>query len=164
MPAVTYNLSALFEQVADAVPDREAVSTPARHLTFAQLDERTTRAAHVLADLGIGAGDHVGLQLMNGTEYLELMLGAYKLRAVPVNVNYRYVERELAHLYADADLRAIVYHRQFAPRVDAVRHDVPMLEHFVVVDDGSGNEPVTGSLEYEDALAKAPAQRDFAGR
>src|SRR4051812_3561673 len=92
---VSYNLSALFEQVADAVPDREALVTPARRLTFRELDERATRAAHLLAELGIGRGDHVGLQLLNGSEYLELMLGAYKLRAVPVNVNYRYVEREL---------------------------------------------------------------------
>jgi 3-oxocholest-4-en-26-oate---CoA ligase len=161
---VSFNLSALFEQVADTVPDREALVTPARRLTFRELDERATRAAHLLADLGIGAGDHVGLQLMNGTEYLELMLGAYKLRAVPVNVNYRYVERELAHLYGDADLRALAYHRQFAPRVDAVRRDVDGLERFVVVDDGSTATAVPGSIAYEDALAKASAARDFTGR
>src|SRR6185312_808399 len=75
---VTFNLSELFEQVADAVPDREAVVTPGRRLTFGEIDARATRAAHVLADLGVEPGDHVGLQLMNGTEYLELMLGAYK--------------------------------------------------------------------------------------
>jgi acyl-CoA synthetase (AMP-forming)/AMP-acid ligase II len=162
--AVSYNLSELFEHVADAAADREAVVTPSRRLTFAELDERATRAAHLLADLGIGRGDHVGLQLMNGTEYLELMLGAYKLRAVPVNVNYRYVERELAHLYTDADLRALAYHRQFGPRVDTARHDAPLLEHFVVVDDGSGELPVAGSIDYEDALAKASPVRDFEGR
>ncbi|MCU1430375.1 MAG: acyl-CoA synthetase (AMP-forming)/AMP-acid ligase [Actinomycetia bacterium] len=161
---VSYNLSELFERVADAVPDREAVVTPSRRLRFAELDDRATRAAHVLADLGIAAGDHVGLQLLNGTEYLELMLGAYKLRAVPVNVNYRYVERELAHLYADADIRALVYHQQFAPRIEAVRRDTPTLEHFVVVRDGSDEPPIRGSIAYEAALAKAPATRDFAGR
>jgi acyl-CoA synthetase (AMP-forming)/AMP-acid ligase II len=161
---VTFNLSELFEQVADAVPDREAVVTPGRRVTFAEIDARATRAAHLLADLGVGPGDHVGLQLMNGTEYLELMLGAYKLRAVPVNVNYRYVERELAHLYGDADLRVLAYHRQFAPRVDAVRRDVDGLEQFIVVDDGSREEPVPGSTDYEDALAKASAVRDFSGR
>jgi acyl-CoA synthetase (AMP-forming)/AMP-acid ligase II len=164
MPVVTYNLSALFEQVADAVPDREAVVTPARRLTFTALDERATRAAHVLADLGVGPGDHVGLQLVNGTEYLELMLGAYKLRAVPVNVNYRYVERELAHLYDDADLKVLAYHRRFADRIDAVRREVPAIEHFIVVDDDSGASAVPGSVVYEDAIAKASPARDFDGR
>jgi acyl-CoA synthetase (AMP-forming)/AMP-acid ligase II len=164
MPGVSYNLSSLFEQVADAVPEREALVTPTRRLTFAELDERATRAAHLLADLGLGPGMHVGLQLMNGPEYLELMLGAYKLRAVPVNVNYRYVERELAHLFDDADLRALAYHRQFSGRIDAIRRDVPMLEHFVVVDDETGGDAVPGSVAYEDALAKASATRDFEGR
>ena len=45
---------------------------------------------------GVGAGDHVGLYLYNGHEFLEAMLAAFKLRAVPININYRYVEDELA--------------------------------------------------------------------
>jgi acyl-CoA synthetase (AMP-forming)/AMP-acid ligase II len=157
MRAVSFNLASLFERVAAAVPDREAIVTHERRLTFAQLDERATRAAHVLADLGIERGDHVGLQLLNGTEYLEMMLGAFKLAAVPVNVNYRYVERELAHLYDDADVRALVYHRQFAPRVDAARRLVPgiELERFVVVDDASAASPVATSVDYAAALDKA---------
>jgi acyl-CoA synthetase (AMP-forming)/AMP-acid ligase II len=91
------------------------------------------------------------------------MLGAYKLRAVPVNVNYRYVERELAHLYDDADLRALVYHRQFSPRV-AVARAGTALEHFVVVDDDSDAPPVPGSVGYEDTLAPADPARDFVDR
>jgi acyl-CoA synthetase (AMP-forming)/AMP-acid ligase II len=84
---VSYNLSELFERVADAVPEREAVATPGRRLTYAELDERANRLAHHLAGAGVGAGDHIGLQLLNGTEYIEGMLAAFKLRAVPVNVN-----------------------------------------------------------------------------
>jgi acyl-CoA synthetase (AMP-forming)/AMP-acid ligase II len=76
------------------------------------LAERATRLAHAFAARGIGPGDHVGLQLHNGVEYLEAMLAAFKLRAVPVNVNCRYVEVELAYLYDDADVVALVYHRR----------------------------------------------------
>src|SRR5436853_630369 len=81
---------------------------------------------------GIGAGDHVGLQLLNGAEYLEGMLAAFKLRAVPVNVNYRYVERELAYLYDNADLAGLVVHRRFAPVVAAVLADRDRPEHVFV--------------------------------
>jgi acyl-CoA synthetase (AMP-forming)/AMP-acid ligase II len=116
---VSYNLAQLFERVADAVPEREAVVTPVVRLTYARLDERATRFAHALAARGIGRGDHVGLQLHNGAEYLEGMLGAYKIGAVPVNVNYRYMGSELAYLYDDADLVALVYHRALAPQVAA---------------------------------------------
>jgi len=118
---VTFNLAELFERVADAVPDREAVVTPVRRETFRELDDRANRLAHHLRSAGVGPGDHVGLQLMNGTEYLEAMLAAFKLRAVPVNINYRYVEAELEYLYDNADIVALVYDDRFAERVRAAR-------------------------------------------
>src|SRR5262245_5722749 len=132
---MTYNLADLFEHVARAVPEREAMVTVERRLTYSQLDERASRLADHLAQRGIGRGDHVGLHLLNGTEYLEGMLAAFKLSAVPININYRYVERELAYLYDNADLVALVCHRRFAPLVSAVRPEVPRLKTLVVVDD-----------------------------
>ena len=84
---MTYNLADLFESVADAVPERTAIISSERRLSYGELDERATRLANCWAGLGIGHGDHIGLQLRNGSEYLEGMLAAYKLRAVPINVN-----------------------------------------------------------------------------
>jgi acyl-CoA synthetase (AMP-forming)/AMP-acid ligase II len=161
---VSYNLAELFERIADAVPEREAVVTPDVRRTYAQLDERASRLAHALTARGVGRGDHVGLQLHNGTEYLETMFAAYKLSAVPVNVNYRYVEAELAHLYDDADLVALVYHRAFAGRVAAALGRRPVVGPLLVVDDDSGNDAVDGSLRYEELIAGEAAARDFTGR
>jgi 3-oxocholest-4-en-26-oate---CoA ligase len=97
---VEFNLADLFEGVVDAVPDREALvlgrdGHGERRLTYGELEGRTNRLATLLADHGIGAGDHVGLHLYNGIEYVEGMLALFKLRATPVNVNYRYVADEL---------------------------------------------------------------------
>jgi Acyl-CoA synthetases (AMP-forming)/AMP-acid ligases II len=161
---MSFNLSELFERVADAVGERDAVVLTNDRLTYAALDARANRVAHHLAACGIGSGDHVGLMLRNGTEYLEVMLGCFKVRAIPVNINYRYVERELAHLFGDADLVALVYHRGFAPAVGAVLGPDASLHHLVVVDDDSGAEPVDGSVPYRDALAAASDRRDFTGR
>src|SRR3954453_9657147 len=111
---------------------------------FAELEERSNRLAHVLADLGIGSGDHIGLQLLNGSEYLEGMLAAYKLSAVPVNVNFRYVEAELRHLYDDADLLAVVHHRRFSPRVGAVAGDAHAVKHLIVVEATRGEGTAAG--------------------
>src|SRR5205807_8978959 len=93
------------------------------------------RLAARLADEGIRPGDHVGCYLYNGTEYVETMLAAYKLRAVPINVNYRYVEDELRYLFRDADLKALVHDAEFTPRIEAVRDGLPTLETAIVVDD-----------------------------
>jgi acyl-CoA synthetase (AMP-forming)/AMP-acid ligase II len=154
-----FNLADMFERVADAVPDREVIVSPARRLTFAQLDERSNRLANALADLGIGRGDHIGLQLLNGCEYVEGMLAAFKLSAVPVNVNFRYVEGELRHLYDDADLVAVIHHQTFSPRVAAVAPEASTVQHLVVVADDSRAEIAPGAIDYEAALAGAADAR-----
>ncbi|MBM3671020.1 MAG: acyl-CoA synthetase [Actinobacteria bacterium] len=160
----SYNLSELFELVADAVPEREALVAHDRRVTFAELEARANRLAHHLKSVDLGHGDHVGLQLLNGTEYVEGMLACYKVRAVPVNVNYRYVERELEHLFADADLVALVFHRRFGPAVSAVVSKLPKLRHLIVVEDGSGETVPDGALDYETVLADSSPDREFVER
>ena len=162
---MSYNLAVLFEMIADSVGERVAVIVGSRPgITYAALDERANRLANYLAGVGVGPGDRVGLLLMNGTEYLEAMLAAFKLRAVPVNVNYRYVARELAHLFTDAGLVALVCHRRFGPAVAAVVPDIPTLRHLLIVDDGSGEALPEGSVDYEAALRDASPARGFEGR
>jgi acyl-CoA synthetase (AMP-forming)/AMP-acid ligase II len=160
-----YNLADLWERVVDTVPDREALICGPRRLTFRQADDRINRLAHVLAGHGIGPGDHVALYLYNGTEYLEAMLAAFKLRAVPINVNYRYVEDELRYLLDNADATAVVFHREFAPKLASLRADLPRLTTAVAVDDDSGADLTPlDALDYEAVLAGASPARDFPER
>src|ERR1700716_2304834 len=120
-----YKLADLWERVVDTVPERESLVCGDRRLTYALADERANRLAHHLAEEGVGPGDHVALYLYNGTEYVEGMLAAFKLRAVPVNVNYRYVEEELRYLLADADARAVVFHRDLPPILPSLQGTLP---------------------------------------
>ena len=161
-----YNLADLFESVVDTVPDREALVANGVRLTYRQLDERSNRLAHHLADAGIGHGDHVGCHMRNRVEYVETMLAAYKIRAVPVNVNFRYVEEELRYLYDNADLAAVVFGAEFADRVAAVAPSIDTLRHLVVVGDTDGSTATTlpQAVRYEDAVADASAAREFPPR
>jgi 3-oxocholest-4-en-26-oate---CoA ligase len=145
---VAFNLADLFEVVVDAVPDRTAVVAGGTRLTYGALDERANRLANHLVAGGVGRGDHVGVCSYDRAEWLEAMFAAFKLRAVPINVNHRYVEEELAYLFDNADLVALVVEAGFRDRVDAVRPRVPALRTLVVIDDG-----------YEEALAAAPPER-----
>ncbi|MFI1189880.1 acyl-CoA synthetase [Streptomyces californicus] len=135
-----YNLADLFESVVDVVPDREAllyVDHPGtgveRRLTYAELDASANRIAHHLIDAGIRPGEHLGLHLYNGVEYLQTVLGALKARIVPVNVNYRYVEEELVYLYRDADLAALVFDGEFDERVAAAVPQAAGVRHLIRV-------------------------------
>ena len=156
------NLADLFELVADEVPDATALVSGDRRLTYRELDRRADRLAHHLAAAGVGPGDRFGVQLANGTEYVETMLACFKIRAVPVNVNYRYVSRELAHLYADAGLVGLVFHRRFAPAVTGALG--ALAERRTVLEVADGAPDGGAGVEYESALAAAPEGRDHPAR
>jgi len=161
--ASTYNLADQWEAIADRVGDREAVVAGERRLTYAQLEDRANRLANHLRANGIGPGDFVGCYLTNGTEYLETLLATFKIRAVPVNVNYRYVADELRYLFADAGLVAVVCDQRFVPRVAEIASDVPSLRHTLVVPDADADtvdlDAVPDGRDYEEALAAAPCDR-----
>jgi 3-oxocholest-4-en-26-oate---CoA ligase len=148
--ALPRNLADIFEIVVDTVPDREAVVVGFgdRRLTYAALEERANRLADHLAGAGIGAGDHVAAYLYNGSEFLETMLAAFKLRAAVVNVNYRYVAAELAYVLADSDARAIVYDPRFTATLDEVASELGKLTERLAIGD-----------DYEAALAAASPVR-----
>jgi acyl-CoA synthetase (AMP-forming)/AMP-acid ligase II len=135
-----------------------------RQVTYAELDERTSRLAHHLAGLGVGPGDHVGLYARNSIEALETLIASCKLRARAVNINYRYVENELHYMLADADLTALVYDRRLAPLVAAEAHAAPGLRGLIEIDDGSEAIPKTIATDYDTALKTASPDRDFPPR
>ncbi len=161
-----FNLATVSEVVAAAVPDREALIYGEVRLTFAQLAERTRRLASFLHSQGLGCHterealqnhesgqDQLALFLYNGNEYIEGMLGSYKARVAPINVNYRYVQDELVYLLTDSDTTAIIYHATFAPVLAEVLDRLPRLRVLIQVADDSGNELLPGAVDYEEALA-----------
>jgi acyl-CoA synthetase (AMP-forming)/AMP-acid ligase II len=122
---LTWNLGDLFEGVVDEVRERLAVVAGSTRLSFGELDERANRLAHVLDAHGVGPGDHVALALRNGNEYLEAMVAAFKLRAIPINVNTRYTEDELRYLMADAAPRLVIHEPDLGHRITAALTDRP---------------------------------------
>jgi acyl-CoA synthetase (AMP-forming)/AMP-acid ligase II len=163
---MAWNIADLIEHSTDVVPERTALIDDRRSTTFAELEGRANRLAHHLQAQGIGKDDHVGIYAYNRIEFVEAMLAAYKVRAVPINVNYRYVEDELRYLFDNADLVALVFERQFAPRVATVTAGgaLPLLRHFVELDDGTAPQSDVPSVPYEDALAAQSSERDFEPR
>jgi 3-oxocholest-4-en-26-oate---CoA ligase len=162
---VEFNLADLFEHAADHFGEREYLVCDGKRRTYKEMEERANRLAHHLAAQGVGPGDHVGIYAYNSVEWIETLWAVFKLRAVWVNINYRYVEDELRYLFDNADLVALVFQREFAPRVAGVRDELPMLRHAIVIDDGSGAD-LTGvdALDFEDAMAPGSPERDFTPR
>ncbi len=108
-----YQLADLFEALCDANPDAPCVIAGSARRSRAELDGRANQLAHYLVQQGVMPGDHVGIYAYNRVEWLETLLACWKIRAVAVNINFRYVGPELEYLWQDADLVALVYERGF---------------------------------------------------
>ncbi|HEY5422543.1 MAG TPA: AMP-binding protein, partial [Ilumatobacteraceae bacterium] len=163
-----FSVAEVHEAIAATRPDAECLVFRDHRFTWHDVTERTRRLANYLIGRGLGVKveraqlsghesgqDHLAIYLHNGNEYLEAMLGAFKARVAPFNVNYRYVAEELRYLLTDSGASAIVVHSQFAPTLAAVMDDLPRLTVILQVPDESGNELLPGAVWYEDALASA---------
>jgi acyl-CoA synthetase (AMP-forming)/AMP-acid ligase II len=166
-----FTVPAVLDAVTAAIGDRVLLIQGDRRYTYDDVVARSNRLASYLHSRGLGchtprtalAGhdvgqDLVGIYAYNGNEFVESLLGAFRARVAPFNVNYRYVKNELHYLLADSGATALIYHATFAPRVAEILPDLPNLRVLIQIADDSGNELVYGAIDYEDALAAAAAQ------
>jgi 3-oxocholest-4-en-26-oate---CoA ligase len=115
----------LWEVVSASVPSRTALVCGGHRLTFAELDDRAARLAGWLAERGVGRGAYVGVQMRNRAEHVEAMLAGYKLRAIPVNINYRLGPVELRYLYSDCGLVGVLHDEGLGANVAEATRDLP---------------------------------------
>jgi acyl-CoA synthetase (AMP-forming)/AMP-acid ligase II len=163
------NIADLFEHAVDAAPDKPAVKVGDRTVTYAELESEANRLAHYLQSQGVRAGDHVAVYAKNSIEHVIAVLAIVKIRAVNINVNYRYVEGELNYLFDNADVVALIHERTYAPLVAKTAPNHPKLKTFVVVPDviepeDRSDVSAYGGVLYADALAGQSDARDFEER
>ncbi|WP_280256481.1 AMP-binding protein [Nocardia abscessus] len=159
-----WTISAVFDEIAAAVPDRTVTVCGERRRTFGETALRTRKFANFLAERGFGehtpraelerwecGQDRIAL-VMRNDQYLDVMLGCMKARVVPVNINHHYTAHEIRDLLAYIRPRGIVYHRSFG---SVVEQGAPEgVELLVSVDDGSDAPELAGALAYEEAVER----------
>ena len=111
--------------------------------------------AHTLRDLGIKPGDAVGLYSRNTVEAVEAMVAIFKARAVMVNVNYRYVEGELEHIFTDSGMKVLIHERRYRDKVRNVLQNAPLIERRIVIEDGT-TRPVNSIRARAGSRTRSP--------
>jgi acyl-CoA synthetase (AMP-forming)/AMP-acid ligase II len=163
------NIADLFEHAADVVPDRGIIQVGDRVVSYAELEADANRLAHFLQGRGVGPGDHVGIYAKNSVEHVVALLAIFKIRAVVINVNYRYVEGELDYIFDNSDIVALLHERPYAPLVARTAPKHARLQTVVAIPDPAEPDSAAditayGGIEWADALAGQSADRDFGER
>ncbi len=144
------NLATAWEAIADHRGGALALHCGDVSRSWTEFEQRAGRLAGALDAAGIGAGDNVACALFNGNEYLEAEFGAFKVRAAPCNVNYRYVEAELEHLIDNSDARAVFFDAALAERFDHVRQSLGDVRLWIQV---GGDDVPDWAVDYETLIA-----------
>ena len=125
--------ASIWEAVADVVPDQTAIVQGERRLSWREYEQRAARLAGAIQHAGIGPGGKVGMYLYNSPEYCETNFAALKVRSMPINVNYRYLDNELLYLLENADVEGLMFHTSLADRVARVAPHVRNMRLLVEV-------------------------------
>ncbi|GHE40539.1 acyl-CoA synthetase [Streptosporangium violaceochromogenes] len=164
---VDVNLVDLQERIAEVIPDRESIVWGERRFTWRETNLRTRRIANALLDQGLGAPraegrlshqQHAAVYMRNRPEYVEAVLGSFKARLIPFNVNYRYTRAELQVLFADADPAVIFFQSCFAETLRQTLATLGKSPLLVQVDDDGGTGLVEGAHWFHDLLARGSAE------
>lgn len=134
-----FNAADIFEGVVKRIPEREALILGDTRLTYQDLNDRADKMAVALRNIGVSKGSHIGIYAFNCIEWIEIMLAAYKLCAIPININYRYVEDELIYLIDNADITHLFYQKAFEQLVTNIKPKLPLLSRCISMD-ASGEE------------------------
>jgi len=163
VPAMERHLATIWESVADELGDLVALVQGDTRRSWSSFDDRSSRLAAAFLAAGIEPGAKVAHYLYNSPEYLETTFAALKVRATPVNVNYRYLDDELLYLLENSEAQVLVFHTSLGDRVARVLGRAGGLRLVVAVDDGGsmvGGARPAGVVAYEDLLASHdPAAR-----
>jgi acyl-CoA synthetase (AMP-forming)/AMP-acid ligase II len=146
------NFADVFESVADAIPDKTVLIQGDVRRTWREFDDRAARLAQAFTAAGLQPNSKVASYLYNSNEYSEGVYATFKMRGVPVNVNYRYLEDELVYLLDNSDAEVLLFHGSLGDHVAKVRDRAPLVKLWIQVDDGSPHQEF--AVEYEKLLAQ----------
>src|SRR5262245_31631179 len=102
------------------IADRPMITYGARTISYAEMDQASSRVAQALAADGVGPQDRVAFIDKNGPEYFEVLFGGGKINAVNVAVNWRLAPPEIEYTVNDAEAKVLFVGPEFFPHVEQI--------------------------------------------
>lgn len=121
----------IWESNSSLVPNEPALVNNNKTIDWRSFDELSSKLASYLIKMGLGEDSKVGIYMQNCNEYMIAQFAAFKIGAVPINVNYRYKKDELIYLFDNSDAEAIIFQSNFHQQILLIQNDLPKVKAFV---------------------------------
>lgn len=142
---------------ARLTPNKIGTRDSRRSLTYAQWDERASRLAQGLRQLGLKKNDRVAVLAYNCVEWMELYVGLARAGLVAVPLNFRLTGPEVSYIIQDSAAKALICGPEFIEMMDSVRAELYGIEGKRIVLGEAAGEWV----EYESLMSQNPDAHAF---
>ena len=143
--------SDVWQAIGAAFPDRPAVISRERTLTYGELVREAGGLAATFTGMGLRPGDAVAILSYNRPEYIVALLACLSIGVAPVPINFRYRAGEVEALLRDSDARAVIFPASLGELAVAATNDLETPPHFISITDGTTHQ--IGAIPYADAIA-----------
>ena len=153
------SFASIWEALADELGDRVAFVRGNEELTWTDWNLRASRLATSLCEMGVGKGDRVVLVAHNSLEMFCVFFAAFKLRAIPIALNYRYKTKELLEVLDDCEPTVAFFDTSLAGGVEGARASRSVRTWVQIPDGGASVSWARPCDELLDATPALPVER-----
>lgn len=149
-----FGLGTILTHNAETYPDRLAIvdSYFEKSITFDQLNKRVNALANGLKKMGVRKGDLVSSLFYNNYPCIEVMFAAYKVGALHVPINFRFVPQEYIYLINNSRSNTLIFYDEFLNQVEQIRPSIPRVKNFICM---GANQP-PWALNYDEVIESSP--------
>jgi benzoate-CoA ligase family protein len=144
-----YNIVEILEHNLSKRPDKVALCSAERDMTFRQVSQEVNQVGNALKKLGTRIGDFIAILSPDLPEWVTAFFGTVKTGGIAVGMNTTLTPPEYAYMLDDSRTRILFVHDSLAPRIAEIRNARPFLEHVVVLGSGDSAKSVAG-VPYAD--------------
>ena len=150
-------ISEMLNRAVKTYPEKKAIIFNDSSVKYNELNENVNKLANGLKKLGIGKGDRVMVQLVNGPEIIMAHYAIIKVGAIVVPLNVMYIAHEITYIGMDTGARAIIVGNSFLQLLEEIRPALPDLEIVIV----AGYTPIEGTLQFKELIAGSTEEPDI---
>ncbi len=120
-----------------------------REITWSEFDERASRIANHLQQIGINKGDKVVHFMRNSINWLEVYFGIIRTGAWVAPLNYRFTASDVQYCTSISEAKVMIFDQEYIEMISAIKPQIPTVKNFYVV----GENIPDGWTNIEDAIA-----------